>query len=540
MNNQFSKAITRDVQRSAFDRPFRHKTTFNAADIVPIFLDQKVLPNDTITLDMAYVVRSGTPYVPVMDDAKLTIAFFFVPMRIVWEHTKQFYGENDTSAWTQNNTYTIPAREISEDSSDGDVISVGTIGHYFGLPLTAGVDPNVQIGSYCEAVSDLPLRAYHFICNEWYRDQSTCAPVLFTKGDTATSNVSYSDAPRKAAKFHDYFTSCLPQPQRGNAVSLPLGTQCPVYTGATTHTDSVNPLRWTNINSHTSYAGNANVGILSGTTVATSSSVSSGSAIAPSNLYADLSQATAASINQLRLAIATQKFLETDARAGTRFREAMYAHYGATNAGALDIPQLICVKEFDLNMNQVLNTADETGATGAYSHSSNFSSYFTYSACEPGMIIGLACVRTVNTYSQGIHRDWTSLGKFDQYFPEFAGIGEQPVYKKEIFASTATCGASKPVFAYQEAWAEYRYKQNMATGYMDHAGANSLDPWTYQQTLTTAPTLNQAFIEASKDPVDNSLKQGSTTHNYMADFYFKARWVRPMPMYSIPGLGTGI
>lgn len=534
-NSIFSKAITRDVPRSAFDRNYRHKTSFNASEIVPIYLDQKVLAHDTVTLDLAYVIRSGTPIAPVMDDAKVTIAFFFVPMRILWEHTKQFYGENDTAAWTQTHEYSIPTRTIGYDD---DEIEVGSVGHYMGLPLFKNRHDGIPADNWYRDVSELPLRAYHFICNEWYNNEAVDAPTLWTKGDNANSGISYADHPRTSCKFRDFFTSVLPSPQKGESVLLPLGKLAPIVTGDPVPVSDLTPnkpMSWIN------YSLSASQGTY---TAVGASATTSGKQVVPGNLYADLSRATAATVNQLYLAIATQQFLETDARAGTRFREFMYAHYGATNAGADDIPQLICVKEFDLNVNQVLGTGDNnTGNTGAYSHTSDYSSYFTYSATEPGILMGLATVRTVNTYSQGIGRDWTANGKFDQYYPEFAHIGEQPVYKEELFIHS-TNQDKNGVFGYQEAFAEYRYpnsgRGNMTSGYLDCAGANSLDYWTYQQVLVGTPYLNKAFIHQSRDVVDRTLKAKSTTHNYVADFYFKARWVRPMPMYSIPGLNSGI
>lgn len=510
MDNIFSKAVLNNkIQRSAFDRRRRHKTTFNSADIVPIFLDQKILPNDTVSLDMSFVVRSGTPIAPVLDDSKITVAFFFIPMRILWTHTKQFYGENDTSAWTQSTEYRIPETHVS-----GDDLEPGSIGSYMGLP---------RHHQATMTVSELPLRAYWMVYNEWFRNQAITAPKLFTLEDSANTNITYKMDCAKATKFNDYFTSCLPSPQKGNSVTFPLASTAPVKINSSVSYSVGNTLTLKN--------GTASTGAnqLLKTNITLSNGNPAGS------LVADLSEATSATINQLRYAIAMQHFLENDALGGTRFREFMYNHYGATSAGADEIPQLLCVKEFDVNVDQVLGQSDSNlGNTGAYSHTSDWSSYFTYTAIEPGILLGVACVRTVATYSQGLHRDWTANGKYQQFYPEFAAIGNQPVDKSELDFG------SQGVFGYQEAYAEYRYFNNLNTGYMDKASPNALSAWTYQQVLPDNPVLNDAFIQQSQQPVADTLKTGSTTHQYLADFFFDCRYVRPMPMYSIPGMGTGI
>lgn len=548
--SHFATLAKLDIKRSKFDRSTQLKTTFNAGELIPIFVDE-VLPGDTFTMDTACVIRMSTPIHPVMDNAFLDTYFFFVPNRLVWNHWKEFNGENTTTAWEQTTEYEIP--QITSPTGGWQK---GTIADYMGMP----------IGISNLSVSSLPFRAYVLIWNEWFRDQNLQDPAYLTLDDSTTTGTNgstyQSDAqcggkPLPVAKYHDYFTSALPEPQKGPAVELQLGDTAPVIgtgtaLGITASTDDT--LTW-------GLYAQENWGALSANSSAKNQPVGTqitpeqnlftgpsknttlGLSLNPENsgVKALLSEATATTINSLRQAFQVQKLFERDARGGTRYTEIIKAHFGVTSPdGRQQRPEYLGGKRIPINVQQVLQTSatDETspqGNTAAFSLTGDRSSSFTKSFTEHGFIIGLCCVRTEHTYQQGIERMWNRKRRFDFYWPEFANIGEQAILNKEIYAQGTD--TDNEAFGYQEPWAEYRYKPSRVSGAFRSTYAQSLDVWHYGDEYTSLPVLSDTFIRETKANIDRTLAvQSSVEDQFIADFYFRNVSVRPMPVYSIPGL----
>lgn len=539
-----------DMSRSKFDRSFSLKTSFNVGDIVPFYVDE-VLPGDTFDVKTSKVVRMQTLITPIMDNIYLDTYYFFVPNRLVWEHWKQFNGENTESAWLPSTEYSIP--QLTAPSGGW---SVGTIADYMGIPT----------GVANLSVSALPFRAYALICNEWFRDENLCDPLVVPTGDatvagsnTVASVEDYAKGatPYKAAKYHDYFTSCLPAPQKGPDVMIGLSGEANVFGNGYT-------LGWTNgsLTGGTrsgSSLGDQNVKVgtlLSGNASSGSSNEMPGgdgklwgivqksqiSDPAYSGLIADLSTATSATINQLRLAFQIQKLYEKDARGGTRYTEILKTHFGVTSPDSrLQRPEYLGGNRVPININQVVqNSATVEGETplgnvAGYSVTSDTHSDFRQSFTEHGFVIGVMVARYDHTYQQGIERFWSRKTRFDYYWPVLANIGEQAVLNKEIYAQGTY--VDDEVFGYQEAWGDYRYKPNRVTGEMRSQYAQSLDVWHLGDDYTKLPSLSAEWIVEDKTNVDRVLAVTSTNANQLfADLYVKNQTTRPMPMYSIPGL----
>lgn len=567
-NSRFAQAPQVDIQRSTFDRSSGHKTTFNAGKLVPIYVDE-VLPGDTFEMKTSAIIRGSTPIFPVMDNANLDIYFFFVPNRLVWDHWKEFNGENTTSKWEQTVEYSIPqmAPPLSAGSNPAGW-EKGTLADYMGIPTQVGPGTSQTNPEY--TVNHLPFRAYCLIWKEWFRDQNLQDPVLIDTGDSQTNGrhlipetepVEYQiQAALKGAnllpvnKYFDYFTGALPEPQKGPDVLLPLGSLAPVITSNETNTITSNaamifsaPQTGATGSNHILFVQKGTGGASSkqGRLVAGNQDASGGdiTQIVPQNLVADLGNATAATINELRLAFQLQKLYERDARGGTRYIEIIKSHFGVTSPDArLQRPEYLGGERIPINIDQVIQTSGTAegttpqGNTGAYSLTGNQGSYFKHSFVEHGYVLGLACVRTEHTYQQGLEKIWNRKNRFDFYWPALANIGEQAILNKEIYlqASKAT---NEEAFGYQEAWAEYRYKPSRVSSAFRSNVTGSLDAWHYADYYEELPKLSAEWIQETYKNVDRTLAVQSTLEDqYIADFWFKCKCTRPMPIYSIPGL----
>ena len=532
IDSRFSTNPTNiDISRSKFVRSSSVKTSFNEGELIPFYVDE-VLPGDTFSIDDSKVIRMSTLLTPIMDNLYLDTYYFFVPNRLVWEHWKQFQGENTESAWLPSVAYEIP--QVTSPAETG--WTVGSIADYMGIPINV---PGLSVNA-------LPFRAYSLICNEWFRDENLTDPIFFDVGDTTvagTNGATDSDIPKggmpfKVAKYHDYFTSCLPSPQKGPDVLLPLGDVAPVR-AKSTHLNMVGS------------SGN----LYALTTNATSSPVSpvtvdryEGShtgndylQIQPNTFEAQLDQATGSSVNQLRLAFKIQKLYEKDARGGTRYTEILRSHFGVTSPDArLQRPEYLGGSRKPINVTQVVQNSSTTsdspqGNTAAWSCTIDSEDAFTKSFVEHGFVIGLLCVRHDHTYQQGLDRFWSRKGRFDYYFPVFANIGEQAVLNKEIYAD----GSEKDdeVFGYQEAWADYRYKPSRTSGYMRSTAPTSLDVWHLGDKYSSLPHLGDDWIREDGKILDRCLAVTSNvSHQFYGDIFIRNTSVRPMPVYSIPGL----
>lgn len=550
--SHFSLSPHVDISRSRFDRSASLKTSFNAGDVVPFFLEE-VLPGDTFSVDTSKVVRMQTLLTPMMDNVYLDTYYFFVPNRLVWDHWKEFCGENTESAWIPQTEYTMP--QITSPASTG--WTVGTLADYFGIPTgVAGL-----------SVSALPFRAYALIMNEWFRDQNLQDPLVVPTDDstvagvntgTFVTDVAKGGKPFIAAKYHDYFTSALPAPQKGPDVLIPVA-QAGSYP-VVSLTDFVDPSKsnasvaWQKLDgSNFSYLGSGHLSVgssgeqsgkyFSGATSGSGGDASANVAIAPANLWAVADgNAAAATINQLRLAFQIQKFYERQARGGSRYTEVVRSFFGVTSPDArLQRPEYLGGNRVPININQIVqqsgteSSGTPQGTVVGQSLTTDKHSDFTKSFTEHGLIIGVMVARYDHTYQQGLNRLWSRKDKFDFYWPVFANIGEQAIKNKEIFAQ----GNDKDneVFGYQEAWAEYRYKPNMVTGEMRSAYAQSLDVWHLADDYSSLPSLSDSWIREDKANIDRVLAVTSAVSNqFFADIYVKNYCTRPMPMYSVPGL----
>lgn len=551
-NNErhFNQIPEMKASRTRFNRDQTILTTFDSGKLIPFYVDE-VLPGDTFNVDTSAIIRMTTPKYPVMDDAFIDFYYFYCPNRILWDNFKQFMGEVNETPWMPAKTYTVP-RIIIEGTEEKPLPSEDSILDYMGVPTKIKTT---------FLVNALPIRAYVKIWNEFFRDENIENAARIKTDD---NNVIYDETEDSniegviqraitggrclpVNKFHDYFTSCLPYPQRGPAVTLPMEGNARITGYADDQFNSRSPLY-----ANSFYDGSANPGntrdrlyaiAQDGGTGSTYLAIGDGTGSDHTVVYlgADLSSVTAATINDLRKAVAVQQYYEALARGGSRYREQVQALWNVVISDkTVQVPEYLGGGRYHVNVNQIVQTSGQQtdadtpiGETGAMSVTPINESSFTKSFEEHGFVIGVCCVRHNRSYQQGLERFWSRIDRLDYYVPQFANLGEQPVKKKEIMLTGK--GTDEETFGYQEAWADYRMKPNRVSGLMRSNASGTLDFWHYADKYSTVPTLSQEWMAEGKTEIARTLIVQNEPQFFGA-IRVANKTTRRMPLYSVPGL----
>ncbi len=550
-------------------------TTFNAGKLVPIYC-KEIYPNTRVKLSWRTVTRLLTPKYPTMDSANLDVFFFFVPNVEIWEHWKEFMGENNSDYWTQKVLYTVPQqsvplrtfKNVPDVGGNTPARQIGDLADYLGVPILNGYYEDVSDGQKFVSVNALPFRAYVKIWNDWFRDENFQEPCLLTISDnsavdyatwstedryvdgTVKDYVKYAETGAVLCpvdKYKDYFTSLLPQPQKGDPVSLPLAKGVAEVFSDTTNIGGFSPktLKLFKANGDplstnngtpaylTVYPSNGQVGI--------NSDGGSGApnSIARTKFVADLSNSKAVSIEQLRLAFATQRFLEMSAVGGTRYVELVSYMFGANCPDEyLHRSRFLGGKSIPLNITPITqlsgSSTESLGQVGAFSNTAGGDFAFDEKFEEHGFVMGLVCVRTAHSYSQGLPKFFMKEQKLDYYFPVFAHLGEQPVYNKEIFLQGTS--EDDEILGYQMAWDELRHTPTRSSAYLRMGAPSALEQWTYADKFDSLPVLGAAFMEETKDNIARTLSVTEYTHQFISDWFFNEEVYQILPAESTPKL----
>ena len=519
-----------EIMRSTFPVRQPKKTAFSASYLVPIYCEE-VLPGDTFNIGCDVVCRTATPIVPILDNWHMEFFFFFTPNRLVWTNWAKMLGAQDNPGDSIN--FNLP---VSTAPTGG--YAIGSVHDYFGLPTVGQVNPANSVNN----VQNLPLRMYNLIFNEWFRDQNLVNSVQKDTGNGPDIYTNYNLL--KRGKRHDYFTAALPWPQKGTAINLPLGGTAPVKssgvaialdnatftrtgTGINLTTGSATPT-WSNATAAASSVANFGA---NGTTVQA--------------LFVDLAGGTGPTVNLFRQYFQTQKFMERQARGGTRYTELIQSHFGVRPPDyRLDRPEYIGGGKVPILTNAIPQTSS-TGLTGATTPMGTLAATgyangkvgFNYSSQEHGYIIGLVNVRADLTYQQGMRKHWSRSTIYDFYFPVFAMLGEQAILTKEIYVSGTA--SDDVAFGYIPRWDEYRHFPAEITGIFRSTATGTLDYWHSSQKFGGVPTLNATFItDDTLTTLNRNFAAGASAQGqqFLCDFMFTGRAARPLPMNSVPGM----
>lgn len=522
MAHSFSQAPSADIPRSSFNRSHGYKTTFDAGYLIPIFTDE-ALPGDTFTMNPTVFARLNTPIYPIMDNMFLDIHFFSVPVRQLWTNFRKFCGEQVDPG--DSISYTIPVSTATATTGYANQ----TLQDYLGLPT--------QVPDYEH--SALFTRAYNHIFNEWYRDQNLVDSVTVDTGDGPDTPTNYTL--QKRGKRHDYFTSSLPWLQKGDSVSIPLGTTAPVQSDG----NGISMTNGSNDRTMQAVSGTDDVFFTPNWSASAALNFGTAADATLTGLETDLSSATAATINQLRQSFQIQKLLERDARSGTRYAEIVKSHFGVNFLDVTYRPEFLGGTSTPINIHTVPQTSESNttpqGTLSGFGTATANGGGFTKSFTEHCIVMGIASVRADLTYQQGLNRMYSRSTRYDMFWPALAHIGEQSIPTKELYCqdpTTDTGATGTPdndkIFGYQERWAEYRYKPSLITGKFRSNDALTLDAWHLSQEFSALPELNQTFIEETP-PIDRVVAV-TTEPDMIMDCYFNLQCARPMPLFSVPGL----